>query len=109
MKTSGYRSTPIKRVFIKSYGVNAVDDISTLFPKSQSTHQEIPIEKIEKGYKTSTEYAELYNISERTIQRRIKNLYKRGMVQIKMHHTNSILGHKVKVAYYKVPQNCLSK
>lgn len=62
-----------------------------------------PIEqKIPKGFHTSEEWAEIYHISHRTMQRKIKGLNKKGKIKIIMVNGLTILSNNWKYPYYKI-------
>ena len=98
MKISGYRSSPIQ--VIKTI------EIDDLFGEVKPTTK---VTQPPKGYHTSFEYAEKYNVSERTMQRRIKKLWREGKCMLTMHHSTNILGNRIKIPYYKVDNISLLK
>lgn len=62
-------------------------------------------DNVEDGFFTIEQYSEKTNISPRTIQRKIKLLYKTGNIQIKFYNVNNILGQKRKTPHYKIIEN----
>lgn len=100
MKISGYRSIPIQTIKGKTI------ELDGLF--ESMTQIETKSVQLPKGYHTTFEYAEMFQVSERTIQRRIKSLWRSGIkIDIKFGFEKNILGNSIKVPYYKIDKGDL--
>lgn len=100
MNKSGYCSKKVR-------SVGKPIDISDLFTTIAEVSPNTPTMPV--GFHTSLEYAEMHQVSERTMQRRIKTLWSKGKVQVKMGYDKNILGKSFKVPFYKVDKASLLK
>jgi|LakMenEpi03Aug12_release.lakeMendotaPanAssembly.Ray.scaffolds.fasta_scaffold368643_3 hypothetical protein len=98
MNRSEYINSPSKKVRLKSI------EIDTFFDVTPINNTIIP-----RGYHTAIEYADMVKVSERTIQRRLKRLWKLGKIKIEFYYTKSILNHKIRTPYYMVDKISLLK